>query len=315
MPADDGKRGTIVAIGGREVPGSDLEVLATFVACCGGPDARLVVLSAASRDPASRRRVYESAFRTLGVAEVAHFHQEHREEAADPALLAAIDAADGVFFTGGSQLKLVSTIGGTPLAARLVERHRSGMTLGGSSAGASAMSAVMIARGTGRMAARLGSVRMSPGLGYLPDIIVDQHFRERDRFGRLLATVLCNPSMLGFGLDEDTAFILDGTDRVSVCGSGTLTIVDGTQLQATDIDAVPDYAPAAFAGMRLHALSAGWSFDLGTRRVSAPVAALAAPECEITDDWPAPGPGASCEDEFAPAAGAAESHAGPARSR
>ena len=185
--------------------------------------------------------------------------------------MAAVDRADGVFFTGGNQLKLVYTIAGTPLESRLRERHRSGLHLGGTSAGASAMSAVMIARGTGRSAARLSSVRMSPGLGFLPQVIVDQHFRERDRFGRLLAAVLCNPSMLGLGLDEDTAFALDATDRLSVCGSGTLTIVDGSRLEATNIDNVPENAPAAFAGMRMHVLSDGWSYDLIQRRVYKPV--------------------------------------------
>ncbi len=315
LPASGGSRGAIFAIGGREVPGSDLEVLSTFVSCCGGPGARLVVLSAASRDPASRRRVYDEAFQTLGVTEIGHFHQQQREQASDPAVLAAVDAADGVFFTGGSQLKLVSTIGGTPLATRLAERHRNGLTLGGSSAGASAMSAVMIARGSGRMAARLGSVRMSPGLGYLREIIVDQHFRERDRFGRLLAAVLCNPSLLGFGLDENTAFVLDATGQVSVCGSGTLTIVDGAQLQSTNIDAVPDYAPAAFAGMRLHVLSAGWNFDLKTRRVEAPAADPAPAGGEVTGGWPGHGADATCEDEPAPATGAAGNRAGPGRSR
>jgi cyanophycinase len=128
---------------------------------------------------------------------------------------------------------------------------------------------------------------MSPGLGILPRIIVDQHFRERDRFGRLLAAVLCNPSMLGFGLDEDTAFVLDAADRVGVVGSRTLTIVDGSELEESNIDQVPDDEPAAFAGMRLHILSEGWSFDLSERRVEAPaqdspergpvVEALAAP--------------------------------------
>lgn len=271
MPDSRCERGAIFAIGGREERLGRLEVLSRFVACCGGPAARLLVLSTASRDPQQRIDEYELAFRSLGVADISCLHQEQREDASEPGLLAAVDRADGVFFTGGNQLKLVYTIAGTPLESRLRERHRSGLHLGGTSAGASAMSAVMIARGTGRSAARLSSVRMSPGLGFLPQVIVDQHFRERDRFGRLLAAVLCNPSMLGLGLDEDTAFALDATDRLSVCGSGTLTIVDGSRLEATNIDNVPENAPAAFAGMRMHVLSDGWSYDLIQRRVYKPV--------------------------------------------
>jgi cyanophycinase len=161
-------------------------------------------------------------------------------------------------------------LGGTALDSELRERHGSGLHVAGSSTGASAMSAVMIAGGKARSAARLSAVRMSPGLGILRGLIVDQHFRERDRFGRLLAAVLCNPSMLGFGLDEDTAFELDPNDRVSIVGSGTLTIIDGAEL-ATNLDVVPE-APAVFAGMRMHVLAEGWSYDLATRRVECPPA-------------------------------------------
>ena len=267
MPDKSRRRGTIFAVGGREARRGHSAILAQFVSLCGGPAARLMVLSTASREPQRRIAEYHRAFAALGVNEPLFFHQDQRDEAGNPDLLAAAKDADGVFFTGGSQLKLVSTIGGTPLESVLRERHLQGLHLGGTSAGASALSAVMIARGAGRSSARLSSVRMSPGLGFLARIIVDQHFRERDRFGRLLATVLCNPSMLGFGLDEDTAFALDANDRVSVFGSGTLTIVDGMHLEASSIDEVPDEAPAAFAGMRLHVLSAGWTYDLRSGRV------------------------------------------------
>lgn len=272
------QRGAIFAIGGREVRDANLDVLAHFVARCGGPGARIVVLSAAVRDPAALTAEYDAAFRALGAGEVTAFHQERRAEASDPAVLAAVDAADGVFFTGGHQLQLVSTLGGTPLAARLHARHQEGLHLAGTSAGASAMSTVMIARGAGRTTARLSAVRLAAGLGFLPEVIVDQHFRERDRFGRLFAAVLCNPAMLGFGLDENTAFVLDPGGVVSVCGSGTLTIVDGAGLEATNIAAIPDDAPAAFAGLRLHALGAGWTYDLSSRRVDWRIAAIAPPE-------------------------------------
>ena len=272
------QRGTLFAVGGREARRGKSAVLSQFVSLCGGPTARLMVLSTASREPQKRVAEYQLAFSTLGVNDLSFFHQDQRREASDSNLLAAAERADGVFFTGGSQLKLVSTIGGTPLESILRERHRQGLHLGGTSAGASALSTVMIARGTGRSTARLSSIRMSAGLGFLTRIIVDQHFRERDRFGRLLAAVLCNPSMLGFGLDEDTAFALDARDRVSVTGKGTLTIVDGTQLEATNIDEVMDDKPAAFSGMRMHVLSAGWTYDLPNGRVEKPVSPAAAGE-------------------------------------
>jgi cyanophycinase len=264
------ERGCLFAIGGRVARRGSIEVLGEFVAQCGGADARLVVISTASPDPTHRVAEYDAAFRSLGMRELVFFHQDRRADASDPTLLDAVERADGVFFTGGNQLKLVTTIAGTPLETRLRERHGLGLHLGGTSAGASAMSSVMIARGKSRSAARLSSLRMSPGFAILPGVIIDQHFRERDRFGRLLAAVLCNPAMLGFGLDEDTAFVLDADDVVRVVGNGSLTIVDATQLEDSNLDVVPEDEPAAFSGMRLHVLTSGWCFDLNTHRVERP---------------------------------------------
>ncbi len=254
--------GLIYAVGGRESP----EVLEPFVSRCGGSASRLVVLSTASDEPKRKADQYRSAFRSLGVGRVSLFHPDSRAGANAGDLLDEVDRADGVFFTGGNQLKLVSTLGGTPLEAKLHQRHHAGLHLGGTSAGAAAMSAVMIARGKGRSTAKLSSLRMSPGFGFLRNVIVDQHFRERDRYGRLLAAVLCNPSMLGFGLDEDTAFAVDTDNQVTVYGKGALTIVDGLGLEATDVDEVPNDMPAGFAGMRMHSLTAGWTYDLKDRR-------------------------------------------------
>ena len=143
-------------------------------------------------------------------------------------LAARLDKATGVYFTGGDQRRLVALLGGTDFAERLKVRYAEGLHLGGTSAGASAMSAVMIGRGQGRRAPRISSVRLAPGLGILPDIIVDQHFRERERLGRLMTAVIENPGHLGFGIDEDTAFIKSSpTARSRSSARGTLTIVDG----------------------------------------------------------------------------------------
>jgi len=271
LPNSDSTRGSLFAIGGREIRRGDGVILERFVSRIGGAAAKLVVLSTASSHPEVCVPEYATAFRELGVSEVSFFHQSERADAEDPKLLDALESADGVFFTGGNQLTLVTTLGGTVVEAKLRERHRSGLHLAGTSAGAAAMSAMMIARGRARSAARLASVRMSPGFGLLPNVIVDQHFSERDRFGRLLAAVLCNPSMLGFGLDEDTAFELDANDHLKVLGSGTLSIVDASELQATNVNLVPEEHPAAFAGMRLHVLTDGWGYDLAQHRVETPL--------------------------------------------
>lgn len=270
MPGSGATRGSIFAIGGSEARTGDTPILARFAERCGGANARIVLVTAASSDADERVDQYGGAFGALGVTQLEFFHHRERAETDDPRLHAALDEADGVFLTGGNQLKLMTIIGGTALEAKLRARQLAGLHLAGTSAGASALGTVMLARGKARVTPRLGAIRLSPGLGVLPNAIVDQHFRERDRFGRLIAAVLSNPGMLGLGLDEDTAFELDGSGRLEVVGSGTLTIVDASELQATNIDVVAEHVPAAFAGMRMHALSAGWAYDLATGRVERP---------------------------------------------
>lgn len=293
MPAKARSRGCLFAIGGREARfGDELAVLEEFVSRSGGPGASVVVLTGASNDPDKRIREYGPAFRSLGVDDLSFFHQEDRAQAASPRLLEAVARADSVFLSGGNQLKLVTAIAGTPLETLLRKRFHAGMHLGGTSAGASVMSSVMIARGKARSTARLSSVRMSPGFGFVSGLIVDQHFRERDRFGRLLAAVACNPGHLGMGLDEDTAFALDAKQRLTVYGTGSLTIVDGAKIAATNIDVAAEDAPAAFAGMQIHVLTAGWTYDVKRRRVGPqPVFEVAPPEMDAEPrslDAPAP---------------------------
>ena len=262
------RRGPIIAIGGRETTDDrGVSVLRRFVDACGGRKSRLLVLTAASAEPEKKEAQYRDVFATMGVQKMTAFHQSSRKDAASPDVLAAVDRADGVFFAGGSQLRLVTTLAGTPLAERLHERHGQGMPIGGSSAGASALGAVMIARGTGGRAARPSTLRLSPGLGFFPAAIIDQHFRERNRYGRLIAAVLAHPSLLGLGLDEGTGFAVDASGLLTVLGRGILTVLDGSNLQAADVASTPPGSPAAFVGLRMHALASGWRFLPRDRRV------------------------------------------------
>jgi cyanophycinase len=206
----------------------------------------------------------------LGATDLRLCSQKQRSDAQDPDLIASLRRATGVYFTGGDQLKLVTTLGGTAFASELHDRYLSGLHIGGTSAGASAMSTIMIARGRGRSAPRLSSVRLSPGLGILRRVIVDQHFQERNRIGRLMAAVLRNPYMLGFGIDEDTAFIVSPGGCVEVLGRGTLTIVDGADLIGSSITEIKEHQPIAFGGMKVHVLGTGWEFDIDSRTITAP---------------------------------------------
>ncbi|MCZ6836344.1 MAG: cyanophycinase [Planctomycetota bacterium] len=263
-------RGTLFVVGGAEDKERGKLILRRFRDAAGADNARILVVATASSMPEALLANYESAFNELGVADLRLTYQEQRADAQDPDLIESLRQATGVYFTGGDQLKLVTTLGGTGFASALHDCYRSGLHIGGTSAGASAMSTVMIARGRGRSAPRLASVRLSPGLGILRRVIVDQHFQERDRIGRLMAAVLRNPYMLGFGIDEDTAFIVSPEGRVEVLGKGTLTIVDGADLIGSSIAEVKEHQPIAFAGIKVHVLATGWEFDLGSRTISVP---------------------------------------------
>jgi len=268
--AEDGNasaKGCLFVVGGAEDKQNGKLILRRFVETSGGADARILVVATASTAPEAQFPVYENAFRELGVEQLHLTYQQQRSDAQDPALVDLVRWATGIYFTGGDQLRLVTTLGGTKFAYALHEQYRNGLHVGGTSAGASALSTVMIARGKGRSQPRLSSVRLSPGLGILRRVIVDQHFQERDRLGRLIATVLRNPYMLGFGVDEDTAFVVEAGQRVQVLGKGTLTVVDGHDLDETNITELREHQPIAFAGIKVHVLAEGWEFDIETREV------------------------------------------------
>lgn len=264
-------RGTLFLVGGKDGRNSDRVLIDRFVRICGGASARVLVITSASETPERHRKEYSEAFRELGVREVSTFHAKDRAASDDPALLSSLDRVDGVYFSGGGQRRLVSAMGRTRFEERLRERHFEGLHVGGTSAGAAAMSAVMIAQGDGRKPIQTSSVELSTGFGLQPEIIVDQHFQNRERFSRLITAVLLNPAMLGFGLDEGTAVEIDPSGRARVCGKGALTVIDGSQLVGSGaIGTTENDRPLAFAGMRLHVLTEGWAYDLTTRGANSP---------------------------------------------
>ncbi len=268
------KPGKIFVVGGAEDKVAARTVLNRFVKAAGGSQARLVVIATPSSIPQAMLTTYKQVFSDLGVSRLTLAAPMNHGDADEPSLLEALGDATGVYFTGGDQLKLTSQLGGTQAIALLHERLAEGsVVLGGTSAGASAMSTVMIARGRAARAPRLSTVHLSPGLGFIRRVIIDQHFQERDRYGRLIAAVLHNPYMLGFGVDEDTAFILDGNGDVEIVGRGTLTIVDAAGIGFSTIHGVSASQPVAFSNLKLHVLGAGHSYNIDTRTVTAGVSA------------------------------------------
>ncbi|MDL2335621.1 MAG: cyanophycinase [Chloroflexota bacterium] len=262
--------GHVIVIGGAEDKVRERLILARFIELAGGRAARIAVISSASSLGPLAGQMYRQVFGELGAADVMPIHTTNRAQCSAPAAIKAVEGATGVFLTGGNQLRLSSTIGGTPLAQAVVRRHREGAVVAGTSAGASAMSTHMVAFGASGATPKQRMVQMAAGLGLLPGVIVDQHFEQRNRLGRLLAIIAHNPSLLGIGVDEDTAGVV-GPDRVlEVVGRRSITIIDGSESE-TDAWEVKAHRPMMISNVRLHSLPNGYRFDLDRReRVEKP---------------------------------------------
>jgi cyanophycinase len=212
-------------------------------------------------------------FTELGAPDVRPLHAVTRIQANDESVAAAVQEATGIFMTGGNQLRLSSMIGGTRLAEAILARFRDGAVVAGTSAGASAISSHMIAFGASGATPKHRMAQIAAGLGLLPGVIVDQHFQQRNRLGRLLSLIAQNPMLLGLGVDEDTAGVVGPDQVMEVIGRGSITVVDGA---ASDTDAweVRGHRPLMISNVVLHSLPAGYRFDLRRRmRVTAPVLA------------------------------------------
>jgi len=268
-------------IGGAEDKLRRRRVLKEFVAASGGPEARIAVIPTASSLGAEVVEVYDALFRNEGAAEITTVRPQSREEASDPDLVGILEKATGIFMTGGNQLKLSAIVCGTPVGDAIVEAHRRGAVVGGTSAGASIQSSHMLAFGVGGSTPKQRMTQMAAGLGLLPWAVIDQHFEQRNRYGRLLMIVSQSPQLLGMGVDEDTAAIVrDGV--LSVVGRGAVTILDPANITTNAFDAKRS-APLLASGVILHVLPQGAQFDLATRTLlpfEVPVDALEAEEIE-----------------------------------
>ncbi len=262
--------GTVMVIGGAEDKIRDRVILGRFVELAGGEQATIAVISTASSLGLEAGERYRAVFGELGVKHVRPLHAMTRAQANDETFARQLRDATGIFLTGGNQLRLSSTIGGTLLAEAVMERFRGGAVVGGTSAGASAMSTHMIAFGASGGTPKHRMAALAAGLGVLPSVIIDQHFQQRNRLGRLLSVIAQNPSLLGLGVDEDTAGIVGPDGIMEVIGRGSITIVDGAAAE-TDAWDIHGHRPLMISGVVLHALPAGYRFDLRRRhRVSAP---------------------------------------------
>jgi len=260
-------RGWIIPIGGAENKENDRHILERFVDCSGGAQADIVVIPTASRLHETGPR-YERLFREIGAARVEVMDFDTRRDCHEARRLERIEQATGIFFTGGNQLRLTTLLGGTPVAKLVRLRNAAGVAVGGTSAGASFLSEHMIAFGDEGSAVISGSVRLAPGLGLTNRFVIDQHFRQRDRLGRLLTALAYNPFAVGIGLDEDTAAFIGPDETVEVLGSGGVTVVDAADVSFCSMDSVTEGEPVCMLGLKLHILVAGATFNMHTRVAS-----------------------------------------------
>lgn len=272
---DGEERGWIIPIGGAEEKENDRAILARFVELCGGADADIVVIPTASKLLSTGPR-YVEIFTDLGVRSVESMDFDTRRDAEESSRVERIERATGVFFTGGNQLRLATYLGGTAVAKAIRIANARGMHVAGTSAGASFLSEHMIAFGEEGSTPIAGMVRLAPGLGLTNRFIIDQHFRQRDRLGRLATALAYNPFAVGIGLDEDTAAFISPDNTVEVLGSGGVTVVDAAGLQFSSMAQVDEGQPVCLLGLSFHILVAGATFNLHTRKASA--GALLAPK-------------------------------------
>ncbi|MBW4487929.1 MAG: cyanophycinase [Trichocoleus desertorum ATA4-8-CV12] len=257
-------QGQLVIIGGAEDKQGDCKILREFVRRAGGRQAKIVVMTVATELPKEVGDNYIQVFERLGVEQVRVVDTDSREEAEAPEALATIRESTGVFFTGGKQDRITKYIKGTKLDQLLHQLYAQGLIIAGTSAGASMMSDAMIVEGEAETHPRIEIVETDDGLSFMPEAIIDQHFAQRGRLGRLLSAVAEQPDLLGIGIDENTAIVVSG-GQMTVIGEGAVTIVDLQDLIYSNLHNLLKDEGLALCGVKLHILPDGYSFDINSR--------------------------------------------------
>lgn len=256
--------GQLVIIGGAEDKEGDCTILREFVRRAGGLQAHLVIMTVATGLPGEVGAMYLELFERMGVESVEVVDTPRREDADDPAALERVQTATGVFFTGGNQARITECLKDTELDTLLHKRFAEGIVIAGTSAGAAMMPDMMIVEGESETNPRMEVVRMDQGMGFLPGVVIDQHFAQRGRLGRLLSAIAQQPVNLGFGIDENTAIAINGKE-LEVIGDGAITVVDVANMTHSNVEELLRDEPLALCNATLHILPHGYKFDLETR--------------------------------------------------
>ena len=263
--ASNENQGKLLIIGGAEDKEGDCKILREFLRCAGGTKAHIVIMTAATSLPGEVGDNYIRVFEWLGAEDVRVVDTQTPEDANNPEYLEAIEQATGIFFTGGDQARIISCLKDTKLDAAMHKRYSEGIIIGGTSAGAAMMPDMMIIEGDSETNPRVDVVAMGPGMGFLPDVVIDQHFAQRGRLGRLVTALLLQPAVLGFGIDENTAILVSG-DELEVIGENAVTVIDESEKLHDNIDGRLKDEGLAICGAKLHILPHGYRFNLKTRQ-------------------------------------------------
>ena len=261
-------RGFVIPIGGAEERKSEPAILTRFIELSGGKEAFIVIIPTASKLDDTGTN-YEQVFLELGARKAVSLPINSREDADRADYLELLQQATGIFITGGNQLRLSTSLGGTPIAQTIRKLNAGGVHVAGTSAGAAIMPEHMIAGGpTGALPNEQG-VTFAPGLGLINKVLLDQHFSQRNRLGRLLSAVSYNPFASGLGICEDTAAFIGPDDMLEVVGSGSITVVDPSGLKHSSMADAHIGDAITLIGLTLHMLSSGAKYDLNTREAFA----------------------------------------------
>lgn len=273
----DRHAGTLVLIGGACDPTG--EALGTFVELAGGRDGgRIVGLTTASADPVASARSWLDDFDAAGATHVEIPIVDRRDRAQDRTLAEMVRSADGIFLGGGDQVHLVSTVGGSRLERAIREAYSSGAVVCGTSAGAAALTETILAGGEPDEYGQMVDLHLGPGFGMLGfRAVIDTHFAQRRRLQRLFMVVAQNPELLGLGIDEDTALVVQG-HRGEVVGRGSVTFVDGRGIRFDNADECMSGQPLTLSYLRVGIVGAGYEFNLRDRELEVLIQARAAPE-------------------------------------
>jgi cyanophycinase len=260
--------GKLMIIGGKEQVDPNNEILKNFVQLAGGKRARIVIISVVSEPPSKPSDRIE-IFKRIGASSVEELVFYTRSDGEDQKMIDKIKDSTAVFINGGNQLLITNVICGTTASDVIKENHRNGKIIGGTSAGASVMSSTMIVEpvnGDDKTAKR-NNLSLAPGMGLVERIVIDQHFAERGRINRIITALALNPSVICLGIDENTALVLNPDQTFTVVGDGTVTVLDGRQIQ-TDTIATSDFQSYALSNVKLHIVPRGCGFDLETRKLT-----------------------------------------------